>query len=58
MKTCSCGVKIDFVQTAAGKKIPFFAISAIKEEGLRPLVEALARGLARLGEGSGEGSPE
>lgn len=43
---------------AAGKKIPFFAISAIKEEGLRPLVEALARGLARLGEGSGEGGPE
>lgn len=43
---------------AAGKKIPFFAISAIKEEGLRPLIEALARGLARLGEGSGEGSPE
>ncbi|MBM3304608.1 MAG: GTPase ObgE [Candidatus Aminicenantes bacterium] len=43
---------------AAGKKIPFFAVSAIKEEGLRPLVEALARGLARLGEGSGEGGPE
>jgi GTPase len=43
---------------AAGKKIPFFAISAIKEEGLRPLIEALARGLARLGEGSGEGGPE
>jgi GTP-binding protein len=35
---------------ATGKKIPFFAISAIKSEGLKPLVEALARALERLGE--------
>jgi GTP-binding protein len=35
---------------AARKKIPFFAISAIKREGLKPLVEALARSLERLGE--------
>ena len=33
---------------AARKKIPFFAISALKREGLKPLVEALARTLERL----------
>ena len=38
---------------AARKKIPFFAISAIKREGLKPLVEALARTLERLGEKDG-----
>jgi GTP-binding protein len=38
---------------AARKKIPFFAISAIKREGLKPLVEALARELGRLGETDG-----
>jgi GTP-binding protein len=35
---------------AARKKIPLFAISALKREGLKPLVEALARTLDRLGE--------
>ncbi len=35
---------------AARKKIPFFAISAIKSEGLKPLIEALARGIERLAE--------
>ena len=35
---------------AARKKIPFFAISAIKREGLKPLVEGLARTLEQLGE--------
>jgi GTP-binding protein len=35
---------------AAGKKIPFFAISALKRQGLGPLVEGLARALDRLGE--------
>ncbi len=34
---------------AARRKIPFFAISALKAEGLKPLVEALARELDRLG---------
>lgn len=34
---------------AARKKIPCFAISALKREGLKPLVEALARSLERLG---------
>jgi GTP-binding protein len=33
---------------AARKKIPFFAISAIKGEGLKPLVAAIARTLERL----------
>ena len=35
---------------AARKKIPFFAISAIKREGLKPLVEALARRIEKLAE--------
>jgi GTP-binding protein len=38
---------------AARKKIPFFAISAIRREGLKPLIEALARALERLGEKDG-----
>jgi len=38
---------------AARKKIPFFAISALKREGLKPLVEALARALESPGEGAG-----
>ncbi len=38
---------------AARRKIPFFAISAIKREGLKPLIEALARALERLGEKDG-----
>lgn len=33
---------------AAGRKIPFFAISAVKGEGLRPLVEGLTKRLERL----------
>jgi len=36
---------------AARKRIPFFAISALKGEGLRPLIAALARTLERLEEG-------
>jgi GTP-binding protein len=43
---------------AAGKKVPFFAISAIKEEGLRPLLEALARGLEELRGAGGDGGSE
>jgi len=39
---------------AARKKIPFFAISAIKSEGLKPLIEALARGIERLAEADGD----
>ena len=35
---------------AARKKIPLFAISALKREGLKPLVEAIARLLEDLGE--------
>jgi GTPase len=38
---------------AARKKIPFYAISAIKNEGLKPLVNAMAKALARLEKGSG-----
>lgn len=41
---------------AARKKIPFFAISAIKREGLKPLIEALARALNRSGEETGGGA--
>jgi GTP-binding protein len=39
---------------AARKKIPFFAISALKREGLKPLVAAVARALERLREEGGE----
>jgi GTP-binding protein len=39
---------------AARKKIPFFAISALKREGLKPLVAALARTLERLREEGGK----
>lgn len=42
---------------AARKKLPFFAISAIKSEGLRPLVGALAAALDRLAEEAGAASP-
>ncbi|MCK7477052.1 MAG: hypothetical protein M0C28_05695 [Candidatus Moduliflexus flocculans] len=38
---------------AARKKLPFFAISAIKREGLRPLVGALAAALDGLAEAAG-----
>ncbi len=34
---------------AARKKIPFFVISALKAEGLKPLVEAMAKTLAAVG---------
>jgi len=36
---------------AARRKIPFFAVSALKRDGLKPLVEALARLLGRTAEG-------
>jgi GTP-binding protein len=39
---------------AARKKIPFFAISAIKGEGLKPLVAAIARTLERLRHSGGK----
>jgi len=39
---------------AARKKIPFFAISALKGEGLRPLVAAVARTLEQLRAKSGK----
>ena len=42
---------------AARKKLPFFAISAIKSEGLRPLVGALAAALDRLAEEAGAAAP-
>jgi GTP-binding protein len=42
---------------AARKKIPIFAISALKREGIRPLVGALVRALDRLGEKDGGGTP-
>ncbi|HMA54281.1 MAG TPA: GTPase, partial [Acidobacteriota bacterium] len=42
---------------AARKKIPLFAISALKKEGLKPLVEAAARMLGRLAEEDGSGEP-
>jgi GTP-binding protein len=39
---------------AARQKIPFFAISALKSEGLKPLVATLARELDRIGEKIGK----
>ena len=39
---------------AARKKIPFFAISALTRQGLKPLVAALARTLERLREEGGK----
>jgi len=42
---------------AARKKLPFFAISAIKSEGLRPLVGALSAALDRLAEEAGTAAP-
>ena len=41
---------------AARKKIPFFAISALNREGVKPLVGAVARALERLGEKDREGA--
>jgi GTP-binding protein len=38
---------------AARKKIPFFAISALKREGLKPLVDAVARALERMRDENG-----
>jgi GTP-binding protein len=38
---------------AARRKLPFFAISALKQEGLRELVGAMARALAGPGERGG-----
>ncbi len=42
---------------AARRKIPLFAISALKKEGLKPLVEAAARMLAEIA-AAGGGGPE
>jgi GTP-binding protein len=42
---------------AARRKIPMFAISALKREGLKPLVEAVARTLDRLAATDGSGAP-
>jgi GTP-binding protein len=42
---------------AARRKIPLFAVSAIKGEGLKPLVGALARELGRIREKDGSGAP-
>ncbi len=39
---------------AARRKLPFFALSALKREGLKPLVDALARTLDRLGAEGGQ----
>jgi hypothetical protein len=39
---------------AARKKIPFFAISALRREGLKPLVDAVARALERFREEAGK----
>ncbi len=39
---------------AARRKIPFFAISALRSEGLKPLVDALARLLEKSGEKDGK----
>jgi len=39
---------------AARRKIPVFAVSALKREGLRPLVEAVARALGDLAEKDGD----
>ena len=42
---------------AARRKIPVFAISALKREGLKPLVAAVARLLEQLTEKNGNGAP-
>jgi GTP-binding protein len=42
---------------AARRKLPFFAVSALKREGLRPLVGALAAALDRLAEEAAESAP-
>lgn len=42
---------------AARRGIPLFAISALKREGLKPLVEAVARTLAELEDRRGSGAP-
>ncbi len=41
---------------AARRKIPLYAISALKREGLRPLVEGVARLLGRIAEGKPQGT--
>jgi GTP-binding protein len=38
---------MELKRMAARKKIPFFAVSALKNEGLKPLVRAMAAALAR-----------
>jgi GTP-binding protein len=40
---------------AARRKIPVFPVSALKQEGLKPLVEAVARLLGGTGNGDGRG---
>jgi len=42
---------------ASRKKIPLFAISALKREGLKPLIEAVARTLDELAGKDGSGAP-
>jgi GTPase len=42
---------------AARRKIPFFAVSALKREGLKPLVEAAARQLAEIAAATGSQAP-
>jgi hypothetical protein len=39
---------------AARKKIPFFAVSALDREGLKPLVDAMARMLERVKDEGGK----
>jgi len=43
-------------QLAGRKKMPFFAISALKGDGLKPLVRAMAETLARLEKAGGGGA--
>ncbi len=42
---------------AARRKVPLYAISALKREGLKPLVEGVARALAELEEAGRGGTP-
>ncbi len=47
--------RLDALRRMAGRRrLPFFSISALKGEGLRPLVEALARRLAEDGDQAGD----
>ena len=48
---------VRLLRMAARKKIPLFAISALKGEGLKALVEAIARTLAGLVEKDGSPAP-